>query len=403
MAPSKTVLQGVVLTALVALLALSTDLLAPALPAIAAGFAADQGTVQLTQSMFVLGFATAQLIYGPVSDRFGRRPVLIAGIALYLIASLGCVFAASAEQLAALRFVQAVGACAGPTLGRAVVRDIYGRERAAKALAYIGAAMGLVPAVAPIIGSYLLVLFGWRSLFVFFAGFSAATLLGVLAIVAESNKWKDPHALNPKRLVRNYLEMLGQRAYLGFSLSVALTYSALFMFLSGSGFVLISILGMPVAHFGYYFALLALSYILGTLIAGRLTLRLGIETMIAGATVLGVAAGALIAVLAWAEIAHVGAVVGPMCLHMVAMGVVLPNGMAGAIGPYQEKAGAASALLGFFQMATAGLAGALVGNLFGWTQLSLANAVAVLELASFVVFQILVWRPHVRARAQAAE
>ena len=234
MAPSKTILQGAVLTALVALLALSTDLLAPALPAIATGFAAEQGAVQLIQSMFVLGFATAQLIYGPVSDRFGRRPVLIAGVALYLVASVGCVFAASAEQLAALRFVQGVGACAGPTLGRAVVRDLYGRERAAKALAYIGAAMGLVPAVAPIIGSYLLVLFGWRSLFMFFVGFSAAALLGVLAVLAESNKWRDPNALDPKRLVGNYLEMLGQRAYLGFCLSVALTYSALFMFLSGS-------------------------------------------------------------------------------------------------------------------------------------------------------------------------
>ncbi len=400
MPPAKTITLGAVLVALVAFLAISTDLIAPALPAIAGEFGAAQGTVQLTQSMFMLGFAASQLFYGPLSDRFGRRPILIGGIAIYLVTSAGCYFAQSAEQLAALRFLQAIGACAGPTLGRAVVRDIYGRERAAKALAYIGAAMGLIPAIAPIIGSYLLALFGWRSIFVFLTGFSAAALIGVLAVLAESNKWQDPRALEPRRLLGNYAEMLRQRLYLGFTLAVSLTYSGLFMFLSGSGFVLISILRMPVEHFGYYFALLALSYIGGTLIAGRLTLRLGIERMIAGATVLGLVAGGLMAALAGFGVAHILAVIGPMCLHMVAMGIVLPNGMAGAIGPYPEKAGAASALLGFFQLATAGLVGAVVGHLFGWTQASLSYAVAGLEIASFVAFQVLVWLPRARAGAQ---
>ena len=162
------------LTALVAFGAISTDLYLPSLPAIGAGFAADISQVQLTLSVFLVGFAVSQAVYGPLSDRFGRRPVLLGGLSIYLIASLACMTAPGIGSLIAWRFVQALGACTGVVLGRAIVRDVYGREGAARMLSYMGMAMALAPALGPILGGYLQVWFGWRANF---AGFAANVAL----------------------------------------------------------------------------------------------------------------------------------------------------------------------------------------------------------------------------------
>lgn len=390
-------LRGAVITALVALLAVSTDMLAPTLPTLAEAFGADRATVQLTMSAFVAGFAIAHLVYGPLSDRFGRRRVLLGGVSIYLAASIACALASRIELLVVFRFVQALGACAGPVLGRAVVRDIYGREGAARALGYVGVAMGLVPAIAPIIGSHLLVFFGWRSIFALLAAFSFLTLLGVIAVLKESNLWLDAHALKPRRMLANYRGMLARQDYLGYTLAVSFTYAGLFIFLSGSGYVLISELGIPTEHFGYYFAPLALSYMVGAGVTGRFTLRLGIERMIVVATLLGIAAGATMAALAWAGIAQVAAVIAPMCVYLMALGVILPNGMAGAIGPYPESTGAASAMLGFLQLTIGGLAGVAVASGLGWSQETMAAGVALSAVGSFVSFYLLVWRRHAAA------
>lgn len=399
MPSARTVTLGAVLTALVALGPISTDMYLPSLPALRRAFASDVAMVQLTLSVFIAGFGVAQLIYGPLSDRFGRRPVLLAGVALFLLASVACALAQSVPQLVLARLFQAVGACAGPVLGRAVVRDLYGRERAARALAYIGTAMGLVPAAAPILGGYLALWFGWRATFVFLAGYGVVVLALVWLVLRETNEWREPEALRPRRLLGNYRRLLGDGRYIGYVLTVAFSYATLFAFLSGGAFVLIDFLGVRPERFGLFFAVIVSGYMAGTLFAGRLTLRLGLDRMIAWASLAGSVICLAMAALAWSGVDSVAAVIAPMTLYMAAMGIILPNGLAGAVGPYPRMAGAASAMLGFVQMAMASLAGVAVGLFDDGTQRAMITTMAVTAFAAFAAFHLMVrrWRAEPRA------
>lgn len=373
---------AVLLTALVAFGPLSTDLYLPSLPTLVAVFGSDPATVQLTLSVFLVGFAVSQLVYGPLSDRFGRRPVLLAGILLYLAASLACMVATSIEQLIAARFLQAVGACCGPVLGRAVVRDLYGRERAARILAYMAMAMALAPALGPVLGGYLTVGLGWRANFAVLAIFGALVLLGVWRLLAETNRQRDPEALNPRRLVANYLHLVGCRRYLGYVLCVSFAYSGIFAFISGSSFVLIGMLGLSPEHYGMAFGVAVVGYMVGSFGSGRLTLRLGIDRMIGIGTALCSLAGLAGLALALAGVVHLAAILAPMFLFLVGAAFILPNAMAGAVGPFPTMAGLASALLGFVQMGLAAVVGVLVGHLHDGTQLPMVATIAAVAVLS---------------------
>lgn len=373
------------LTAVVAFGPASTDLYLPSLPAMVRHFRTDVSQVQLTLSVFVAGFAVCQLLYGPLSDRFGRRPVLLAGIVTYIVASTLCVFAPTIEWLMAGRFLQALGACSGPVLGRAVVRDVYPREQAARFLSYQASAMALMPAVAPIIGGWVSVWFGWHANFVLMALFGLALLPAVALMLAETNQHRDPHALRPYRIFRNYGRVLGDRRFLGPSLTMAFSFCGLFSFLSASSFVLIDVLGVEATRFGFAFACVVIGYITGTFISGRLGRRLGAERLVRAGVWLGVASAAVLAALAWGGIETVVAVVAPMSVYFMACGLVLPNSTAAGIAPFPTMAGSASAMIGFVQMSTGAVAGWAVGKLHDGTTVPMASvvlAMAVLALAA---------------------
>jgi len=373
----------------VALGPISTDLYLPSVPSIGRDLGADVAATQLTLSIFLAAFAIAQIPVGPLSDRFGRRPLFLAGLAVYALASVACAVAPSIELLIGARTIQAIGACAGVVLGRAIVRDIYGRDRAARMLAYIGSAMALAPMIGPILGGIVQSTLGWRWNFAMLTSFGVATLAFAWIGLAESNPKRDPSALDPARMAANFGTLLRHRAYLGFALSVAFSYAGLFAFISGSSFVLIDGLGVPAERFGYFFATVVVGYMTGTQIAGRLTMRLGIARMIwIGGTVC-VAAGFAMVLLGRFAASPWGpaAVVAPMVCYMIGTGIVMPNGQAGALGPFAHMAGAASALMGFLQMAIAALIGIAFGQLHDGTPLPMALLVAacgVCCLASFV-------------------
>src|SRR6266446_10357734 len=185
------------LTALVALGPMSTDLYLPSLPGLLRHFDADIAEVQLTLSVFLVGLAVGQLVYGPLSDRFGRRPVLLAGLILYVVASAICALAPGVPTLIAARLLQATGACAGPVVCRAVVRDVHGREGAARILSYMGAAMALAPTLGPILGGFLELWFGWRAAFAVMTLYGAAGLVIVALALPETNLAPDLHAARP--------------------------------------------------------------------------------------------------------------------------------------------------------------------------------------------------------------
>ncbi|WP_342720111.1 multidrug effflux MFS transporter [Roseospirillum parvum] len=378
------------MTGLVAFGAVSTDLYLPSLPAMTREFGVDVSLVQLTLSVFTFGFAAGMLVLGPMSDRFGRRPVLIGGVAIYVLASLGCLLAPSVEALIGARFVQALGAAAGPVIGRAIVRDVYTRVEAARMLSYMASAMALAPAVAPLIGGWLHETFGWQANFAALALFGALILLGTLGLLRETNDSRDPRALKARRLVGTYRMLLTDRRFVGHTVVLTAMFGGLFSFISGSSFVVIDVLGVAPGQFGLAFACVAGSYAAGAYMSGRVGHRLGLERAI----LLGALAGALIAGggagLAWAGIETVPAVIAPVAGFFFCCAFVLPNGTAGAINPFPHNAGSASALLGFLQMGGGALVGYGVGALHDGTTRVMLTSIALCAITALIAHLTLV-------------
>lgn len=383
----------VLIIALVAFGPLSTDLYLPALPLISEAFGVSTGQAQLTLSVFMAGFCVAMLVYGPLSDRFGRRPVLKGGIALYLLATLACALAPDSDSLILARFFQAVGAGAGPVLGRTIVRDIYGPDRAAQALSYVAMAMALAPAVGPFVGGYVTLLFGWRATFLTLLIFGAGCLYGVYRLLPETNRYPDPTAVQPLRILMNYTSLVRSRSYLGYSFACAASFSGLFAFISGSSFTLIDEYGLTPDAFGICFAATVMGYIAGSFFSGRMSVRFGQPRMIligSLVSLVGAGGGVLTAFLA---VDNVYTVVASAVVYFSGTALVMPNSMAGAIGPYPRMAGAASSLLGFAQMGTAALAGIAVGQLHDGSPKAMSAMMLMAAVAVIVFLVTMIPRP----------
>jgi DHA1 family bicyclomycin/chloramphenicol resistance-like MFS transporter len=383
---------AVLLTMVVALGPVSTDLYLPSLPAIRDALGTDEPNVQLTLSGFLVAFALCQLVHGPLSDRFGRRPVLIGGLFLYLAASVLCMLAPSIGWLVAGRFLQALGACVGPVVGRAVVRDVYGRERAAKVLAYMGAAMALAPAIGPVLGGLMQQWLGWQANFALMAVFGGAAVAGTLLLLAETNRHRNPEATRPGRLLANYRLLVGDRTYLGYVAMLTSGYAGLFAFISGSSFVFIDYHGLSETAFGFCFAAAVGGYMAGTLLSGRLSGRLRLERLATVGALLTAGAGTMLAVLGIAGIDSVAAILMPMAVYMAGIGFVMPNATAGAIGPFPAMAGAAAALAGFCTYGFAAIWGNVAARLHDGTPLVMTCAIGIAGLATLAAERLIVPR-----------
>jgi DHA1 family bicyclomycin/chloramphenicol resistance-like MFS transporter len=360
----------------------------------ARAFGAEVAEVQLTLSLFLAGLAVGQLVYGPLSDRFGRRPVLIVGLAIYVGASFACMLAPTIEFLIALRFLQAVGACVGVVLSRAVVRDVHGREGAARVLSYLSAALAIAPLLGPVLGGYLEIWFGWRANFAVLVAYGIVTLAGVGFFLPETNREPDHGAIAPLRMLATYAMLAGERRYLGYALAATFAYSGIFCFISGSSFVLIDMIGLTPEAYGYAFAAIVVGYIVGAVAAGRLARPLGHRKLIAAGGAIQAAGGLVLIGLALLGHADVVSIVLPSAIYMVGTGLVMPNSMAGAIGPYPRAAGAAAALLGFTQMTVAALIGAAIGHAADGTQYPMVVALALCSGVGPACYWLLV-RPWV--------
>ena len=377
---------GLLLTALVAFGPVSTDLYLPSLPAMTGAFGTEVAQVQLTLSVFIAGFAVSQILFGPVSDRFGRRPVLLVGLSVYLIASIGAVFASGIDDLITWRFVQGVGAGSGPVLARAVVRDLYEGDAAARVLSFMSSAMALAPLVAPIFGGQLQILFGWEANFIVLAIFGGAVLAATWIKLNETNRFMDSQALNPGRLLSNYLALLRHRGFLGYTLVVSFAYAGLFCFISGSSFVLIDVLKVPTEYFGFCFAAVVAGYASGSFVTGKLTATWGIPKLITLGSALALVAGSVLSGLAWAGVETLWAIIVPMPAVFFSLGFCLPTGTAAALKPFPKIAGSASSLMGFIQLSTGALAGAAVGHFHDGTTRPMTTVMLVLLIAAVLAF-----------------
>ncbi|WP_085120824.1 multidrug effflux MFS transporter [Tistlia consotensis] len=373
----------------------STDLYLPALPSIARAFGADSGAAQLTLSVFLLGFAVAMLAHGPLSDRFGRRPVLFGALTVYLAASAACALAPSMEALIAARFLQALGACAGAVIGRAIVRDVYQPHEAARIMSFLAMAMAVAPAIGPILGGWLTTTFGWQAAFAALLVFGSVAFAGVLFVLPETHLSPDPGAIHPVRILSNYRSLVADTRFRGYVLVVTGSYAGIFAYISGSSFALIDGLGLRPDQYGFCFSAAVLGYMSGSFGGGRATTRLGIDRTIALGNAFQLVGGLAGLGLALAGVFSIASVVAPAAVFFFGSGFALPNATAGAINPFPRMAGAASALMGFLQMAGAALLGAVVGQLqnggpgmmmaaiaFGGLVAVLAHRLIVRKLAS---------------------
>jgi len=365
---------------------LSTDMYLPALPAIAEGLGTTIAGAQLTLSAFLLGFALGQFLYGPLSDRIGRRPVLGFGLGLFLVATLACIIAPNIETLTLARFVQALGASAPIVLARAIVRDLYEGPRAGRELSRMGTIMGLVPAIAPVLGGVIHVAFGWRAVFAAILIAGLMLTIVVLRHLPETLRSRETTPLSLKAILAGFALLLRHptyRVYVGLS---ALTYSGLFAFISGSSFVLQGVYGLSELAYGFSFGFVVIGFIAGTLIAQRIVGSRGLDGTI-GLGVLCLAGGG-IGMLALSAIGTGSAleVVLPMALYGIGVGLTMPQCMASALTPFPERAGAASSLLGIIQMGLAAFVGIGLGAALIHADIAMAAVLAGLGLLALALF-----------------
>lgn len=347
------------LAALVALGPLSVDVYLPAMPTMMTALGTDIRHMHLTLSAYLTGFALFHLACGPLADRFGRKPILLGGTVLFVVACIGCSLSTSIEQLLVFRFIQGVGACVGPTLARAVARDVFGPTRAARALSLIAMMMALAPAVAPAMGSVMMLWLPWPSIFVFLAVYGAVMVVLIRVFLAESLPQRQ--SLHPLSIARNFGQLLRSPMFLIATFASGFVYAGLMTYLSSSSFVYIDMLGVPVKYFGFIFLTSVGGYMLGSALSARLSRSFDSErTVLVGAALAAAAVGVM-----WLgshlQPRSIIVLVLPMMFYSTGMGLVLPNAMAVALRPFPHIAGTASALLGFIQMSMSASATALVG------------------------------------------
>lgn len=340
---------------------LSTDLYLASLPHLATDFGVTPAAVQQTLSLFVIGFGVAQLISGPLSDRFGRRPVVLAGLGIYIGASLACALAPSLALLSTARFVQAIGCCTAAVVARALIRDAFTPTEGAKVMAKASSLLSLAPIFGPVLGGYLQVWFGWRAAFFFHSFFCIALAAAAWRFLAETNQHPNPDAMRLRGLLAVYRRIASADFFWAYTLPGALSYAAIFSFISGSSFALINVLGISTEIYGYCFALGVSGYLTGTLVCRRLLTRIGLARTLTAGTALSLFSGLLFAALVLAGIEHWAVVVGCLFLTMGAHGINFPCAQTGAVAPFPREAGAAAGLLGFCTMCAALVTGTWIG------------------------------------------
>lgn len=378
------------LTALLAALSavgpLTTDMYLPSLPDIARQLDASTAQVQLTISAYLIGFAVGQILYGPISDRHGRKPVLLGGIALYCVASLACALSNSIEMLIVARAFQALGGSGGIVLTRAIVRDIYSGAHAGRELSLIGSVMALAPVLAPILGGLIQTGFGWRATFLTLVAAGLAGSAIVWSLLPETLSTRAAEPVSIASVLRSYRVIARNRAYLAYLAITSASYAGLFAWISGSAFVLQDLYGLAPFDFGVAFALGSIGYMTGSAFAARLVVRVGLDGVL-GLGGCACAAGglAMVAAVALGLTSSISLVL-PVAVYLAGLGMVLPQGIAGAMTPFPERAGAASSLFGFMQQGAAAVCGAMVGWFLGQSAWPLAIGVAAMGCATLVLW-----------------
>ncbi|MCP5158756.1 MAG: multidrug effflux MFS transporter [Gammaproteobacteria bacterium] len=369
---------------------MSIDMYLPSLPAIASEFGVETAAIQFTLSSFFIGLALGQAVHGPLADRYGRKPPLYVGLMLYIIASVGCALASSVVTLTALRFIQAVGGCAGIVIARAVVRDRCDAHTAARVFSLLMLIMGLAPILAPFIGGWILWFAGWRAIFAVLALFGLACLFAVWRFLPETRPADTMASASIGAALRIYGELLFDRRFIGYVLSGGFAHAGMFAYITGSPHVFIEVYGVSAQNFGWLFGLNALGLIASSQVNRRLLLHHSTDAILRRANRSTVLLGLGMLVIAISGWGGLPALLIPLFGYSVSLGFTAPNAMANALSHQGMRAGSASALIGTLQFGVATLSSMLVGLIGSSSALPMAAVIAGCGLLAYVAHRTLV-------------
>ena len=396
LAPARERMGPVLIVTLLALLLgtqpITTDLYLPALPGLAADLQSPMGRTQLTLSALLFAFGLAQLLLGPMADRFGRRPVLLGGLSVFVLASAGSAMAADIGALVAWRALQGAGMAAAVVCARAMVRDLYAPADGARVMSKALSGLGFIALASPLIGGLLATVLGWRAALAATGMFGLACLATVAWAMPETARTLNPAALRLGPMLAQWGHILRNRSFIAWALLIACTYGGLFAFLAASSFVFIDILGSSSMACGLYIAGCSISYIVGTFWCRRWLLRHGLRGAVNRGAAFTLAGGATMATLALAGFLSPWAIAIPQFVFCFGHGIHQPCGQAAVVGPFPDHAGAASALAGFILAATAVAVGAWLGVAMDGTVFPLTNTVGAMAAATALVAWSLVQR-----------
>lgn len=377
---------------------LAVDMSLPALPAIAAGFDTSAARAQLTIGVYLLGYASGQLFYGPLSDRFGRRPMLLIGMTIYAASGFLCAFAPTIGIMIAVRLLQGFGGAVGVVVTRAAARDYFHGSQLAQMLSSITAVQAFGPLVAPVLGGILATHFHWQAIFLVQGTFAAAMLLATWSGFGESLSQRDLHAIHPARLLANYLTFFSNPRCIGFALVSACVFSGLFIVLSASPFVLIDVYGVSSQSYGFFFGCSVLGFMIGSF-GNRRLLRQGAasERLLRWGLVGLIVAAAAMLVFAASRWGGVAGIMAPYITYCFAISLVQSNSIAAAMEPVPHMAGTGASLMGAIQMASAAAAGFIVDLFFDGTGTPMGVGMASAALLATCFYWLIARRQPAKA------
>lgn len=374
-----------VCSALIAIGPLSIDMYLPAFPTMGKTLGATSGQIELTLGAFLIGLALGQAFYGPISDRFGRKPPLYFGLTLYGLASLGCALAPTVEWLMVCRTLQALGGCVGMVISRAAVRDRLDGPDAARAFSTQMLVMGLAPILAPILGSAILLVADWHAIFFVLTGLSVLLLFAVHTWLEETVDTINAPRLQLMRVLRSYGELLRSPQFVGYSLCAGFVQAGMFAYIAGSPFVLIELYDIPPHWFSVVFGLNALGLVAMSQVNSVLMRRHTPEAVLRIITRIPPLSGLTVVLIAASGHLSLPVLLVGFFLHIASLGCIMPNASALALGRQGHRAGTASALMGTLQFTLGTLAGLAISQLSGKSALPLIGIMAVCSVASFLM------------------
>lgn len=377
-----------VLSVLMGFASISTDLYLPAMPLISHSLQANERLIELTISGYLIGFSLGQLLWGPISDHYGRRSCVAIGLVLFVIGSAGCALSGSAQAMIGWRIVQAVGACASVSLSRAMVRDLYEGARAAQMLSILITVMAIAPLVGPLAGGQIAAIAGWRAIFWVLVGIGIVTLAALFTIPETLPATRRSQA-SIGRALAHYVELLSDRRLLGYAGSGGFFYAGMFAYVAGTPFAYINYYQVPPQLYGLLFGLGIIGIMASNLLNSYLVPRFGYDRMLLFGTITAAISAIITAIFASTGWGGLWGLVIPLFLFASATGLIVANSITGAMNNFPERVGTVSALIGAIQYGSGIIGSGLVGIFANGTPCPMGYVIAICGIGSLLSMRLL--------------